>query len=264
MYRFALRPAWLLSHVLVLLLIVVLAILGVWQVQRHGERQDQNALVEARLAEAPVSVEELLDDDPDDTEFRRVALTGSFIQGPSYLIDNRSLDGRPGAWVLSPFVLESGTSIVVNRGFSPYQDGLDVVLTSPISGVVELDGYLAEDAGRPCPVAQTDQDQVVGRSGCLEVEAVATSLGADAQGVDIRLGGPDDGSLAIRGFEPQPVPPPELGNGPHLGYAAQWFIFMAIAIVGYPLVLRRVARQHDAPDALDEELRDLLERDGRL
>ncbi len=127
-------------------------------------------------------VDELLDDAPGDTEFRRVTLTGTFTQGPSYLIDNRSLDGRPGAWVLSPFVLESGTTIVVNRGFSPYEDGLDVVLTPPISGAVELDGYVAQDAGRPCPVAEPDQDQVVGRSGCLEVEAVATALGADAAG----------------------------------------------------------------------------------
>ena len=36
------------------------------------------------------------------------------------------------------------------------------------------------------------------------------------------------------------VPPPELSEGPHLGYAVQWFIFSTIAVVGYPLVLRRV------------------------
>ena len=36
------------------------------------------------------------------------------------------------------------------------------------------------------------------------------------------------------------VAPPELSEGPHLGYAVQWFIFTAIAVVGYPLVLRRV------------------------
>jgi hypothetical protein len=37
-----------------------------------------------------------------------------------------------------------------------------------------------------------------------------------------------------------PVPPPELSEGPHLSYAVQWFIFSTIAVVGYPVVLRRV------------------------
>ena len=36
--------------------------------------------------------------------------------------------------------------------------------------------------------------------------------------------------------------PPDLDAGPHLGYAMQWFSFSLIALVGYPLILRRVAR----------------------
>jgi hypothetical protein len=91
------------------------------------------------------------------------------------------------------------------------------------------------------------------------------------------------------------VPLPELSEGPHLGYAAQWFIFSMIALVGYPLVLRRVVQRRgrevddgsgagDAPVAddadadadagnaddpaasggrdLDDELRDLLRKGG--
>ena len=77
------------------------------------------------------------------------------------------------------------------------------------------------------------------------------------------------------------VPPPELSEGPHLGYAAQWFIFSTIAVIGYPLVLRRVVMRRgkevddDAGDGpvdrpggdgtrgdLDAELRDLLRQGG--
>jgi cytochrome oxidase assembly protein ShyY1 len=35
--------------------------------------------------------------------------------------------------------------------------------------------------------------------------------------------------------------PPEPTEGPHLSYAVQWFIFTTIALVGYPLLLRKVA-----------------------
>jgi len=38
-----------------------------------------------------------------------------------------------------------------------------------------------------------------------------------------------------------PLGPPEPDEGPHLGYAVQWFIFSTIAAVGYVLLLRKVA-----------------------
>jgi surfeit locus 1 family protein len=47
------------------------------------------------------------------------------------------------------------------------------------------------------------------------------------------------------GAYPEPLPEPTLDEGPHLGYAVQWFLFSAIAMVGYPLILRRRARKGD-------------------
>jgi cytochrome oxidase assembly protein ShyY1 len=38
---------------------------------------------------------------------------------------------------------------------------------------------------------------------------------------------------------PARLPPPQLGNGPHLGYAVQWFSFALIGLVGTAVVLLR-------------------------
>jgi cytochrome oxidase assembly protein ShyY1 len=46
---------------------------------------------------------------------------------------------------------------------------------------------------------------------------------------------------------PQVVPPPALDEGPHLSYAVQWFIFAAIGLIGWPILLRRVARDRAKP-----------------
>ena len=46
-YRFALRPKWLLSHVLVLALVVVMINLGFWQLRRLDEKKAHNASVRA-------------------------------------------------------------------------------------------------------------------------------------------------------------------------------------------------------------------------
>jgi len=46
-YRFALRPRWILSHLLVLLLVIVMVNLGLWQLRRLHERTTYNASVRA-------------------------------------------------------------------------------------------------------------------------------------------------------------------------------------------------------------------------
>jgi len=38
------------------------------------------------------------------------------------------------------------------------------------------------------------------------------------------------------------VPLPELDDGPHLGYAAQWFIFATLGVLFYGALLRRNSR----------------------
>jgi cytochrome oxidase assembly protein ShyY1 len=42
---------------------------------------------------------------------------------------------------------------------------------------------------------------------------------------------------------------PELTEGNHGSYAVQWFSFALIALVGYPILLRRQALRDDSPDA---------------
>jgi cytochrome oxidase assembly protein ShyY1 len=43
-------------------------------------------------------------------------------------------------------------------------------------------------------------------------------------------------------------------EGPHLSYAAQWFMFTAVVAIGYPILLRRRTQQHreELSDASDE------------
>jgi cytochrome oxidase assembly protein ShyY1 len=41
---------------------------------------------------------------------------------------------------------------------------------------------------------------------------------------------------------PRRIPPPALDEGPHFSYAVQWFTFTAIGLIGWPLLLRKAAR----------------------
>ena len=47
---------------------------------------------------------------------------------------------------------------------------------------------------------------------------------------------------AESGGLPEPIAEPSLDEGPHLSYAVQWFLFSAIAVVGWVLAVRRSRR----------------------
>jgi cytochrome oxidase assembly protein ShyY1 len=234
--RFLLRPRWLLSHLFVIMLVITMVNLGFWQLRRLDEKRDRNALAEARAELPVVPVEDLLapgdgDGEVDAARFREVTATGTYDEAATVVVRNRSQDGIAGAWLVTPVELDGGARVGVLRGFVPLgADGTAFPAPAP-PGDVTVEG-LVVDPGRFDGTAPGDLAPLLAADGVLPGLVLATSstpaepaaAGADTVGRDAIL----------------PVPPPELSEGPHLSYAVQWFIFSTIAVVGYPLVLRRV------------------------
>ena len=226
------RPRWLVGTAVCLALVAVFVNFGFWQLRRLDERRDHNALVEARMAEPVVPVE---DAEPP-LEYRRVTAEGRYDASGQVLVRNRSLGGAPGRWVLTPLVLGDDSAVVVNRGFVP--NAADV--PAPPDGEVEVEGLLlaSETRGSIGP-----RDPAEGRLG----ELVRADLGRLQQQYDRELlplylqrtAAAEPGEL------PVPLDPPALDEGPHLGYAVQWFLFALIGLVGWPVLVRRTARERD-------------------
>jgi surfeit locus 1 family protein len=152
------------------------------------------------------------------------------------LVDNRSLGGLPGAWVLAPLMLDDGSVLVVNRGFQYYDRGQLDPPAAP-EGPVRLEGTVATWEGQGCGVRTDDAGEPAGMA-CLRRDIAGQAFGADVLPVVVQR-------QASEPAEPEllaPVPAPELDDGPHRSYAVQWFTFAALAAVVYPLILRRVAR----------------------
>jgi cytochrome oxidase assembly protein ShyY1 len=242
-YRFLLRPAWIVSHVLVLLLIFVLFNLGLWQLRRLDEKQAANELIEERtevVRGADPSFERYVaPSDPvevgDDLLWYRQSVTGTYLADEQVLLRSRSLDGRPGFWVLTPLERSNGSVVVVNRGWVPFQsetDGSDLDIPV-VSGEVTVDGYLQASVEGPKP-AEGENTTIAH----VDLDWFDERLDADVFPVYLQLRSQDPEPT---GDLPVVLPSPELSEGPHFGYAMQWFIFMTIAIVGYPIVLYKVA-----------------------
>lgn len=242
MYRFAYSPRWILSHLFALGLVVLFVSLGLWQLRRHDDKVERNAVIEAR-ADLPVDeVSSLVDGavdsglDAEQLRYRPARTSGSYLPGHEVLVDNRSNDGLPGAWVLSPLMLDDGRVLVVSRGFQGFDSGSLDPAAAP-SGAVSVVGTLVPWDQRDCGIRTDDTGAVVGMA-CLRREALETVVGEPVLPVVLQQASssPADAETLV------PVPLPELDAGPHRSYAVQWFIFATIGAVGYPLILRRVAR----------------------
>jgi cytochrome oxidase assembly protein ShyY1 len=235
--RFLLRPRWLLSHLLVALLVCALVSLGLWQLRRLDEKRDRNALVESRQEEPVAPVEDLLAPgatgaDVDAARYRRVTATGTYDTGDTVTVRNRTQDGAAGAWLVTPLALTSGDRVGVIRGFVGLAaDGSAVVAPVPAGDVTVTGQVVAPD--RLDGTAPRDLAPLLAGDGTLPALVLAESSDPpEPAGAEVGGDAGRDSILAVA--------PPELSEGPHLSYAVQWFIFTAIAVVGYPLVLRRV------------------------
>ncbi len=264
-YSFAWKPRWILSHLFVLGMVVLMVGLGFWQLRRLDERKEHNAKVEARQAEAPVPVAELLPAGPeadaaavDEVAFRGVTLSGTYRTDQQVLVTNRTYDGSPGYWVLTPLAQDDGTAVVVNRGWVPFNstdpDGAWEAFAPP-SGPVTVTGMVRSSQSRSSGLVAGPED----RSGERLTTLARADVGRLQQQVteplyplyvDLRAQTPPQPPETQN--LPLPVPAPDLDEGPHLNYAGQWFIFATLTVIVYPLLLRRVARNRAAERAGDE------------
>jgi cytochrome oxidase assembly protein ShyY1 len=261
--RFLLRPRWLLSHLFVLLLVVTMVSLGLWQLRRLDEKRDRNALIEARVEQPVTPVGELLDagDDRatvDAVRHRSVTATGTYDDDATVAVRNRTQDGVAGAWLVTPLELEGGERVGVIRGFVGLAPDGSVVDAPAPAGEVTVTGLVVDPDGLD-GTAPRDVDPLLAAGDGILPALVRLDDSDPPEPNAADPTRPEPASIL-------PVPPPELSEGPHLGYAVQWFIFSAIAVIGYPLVLRRVVarrgKEVDDRDDLDRELDELLRQGG--
>lgn len=243
-YSFARRPKWVLSHVLVLALIAAMIAAGLWQVDRHRERGQRNDLIQARAGETPMPIASVAPPGTDPVigeqeQFRRVVVVGEYRVEDEVLVRNRTYEGSPGWWVLTPLVTSDGWAVTVNRGWIPlsYQEDDPRPGTEPPAGVVEIVGTVQPArTAEGFQVADPDEGTLTSL-GRPDVERLAAQLDYPLSPVIVRLDPSEDTNV-----QPIALALPPLDAGPHASYAVQWLVFTTIAVVGYPLVLRRVAR----------------------
>jgi surfeit locus 1 family protein len=240
---------WLLTSVLVIAASVVMVRLGMWQLDRMGQRQAFNTRVQEQLQADPLVLDEsALDLDLYSMEYRQATVTGTYLPEDEIVLRNQVWEGEFGTEfgvaLFTPLRIEgTDAAVLVERGWIPQDTaGQDARTIYRQDGSVTLTGRLrrAETDFNIYQWLHPDPKLTSGQSRLdtwnnINLERISSQMDTALLPVYLQLT-PQD----VQTGPPYAIPSEiDLSDGPHLGYAIQWFTFAILLLIGYPLYVRR-------------------------
>ncbi len=188
---------------------VMLGTLGTWQLQRLAWK---NSLI-TTIAEAQAQPElKQLPENLAPLAYRSVTVSGHFQNDKMLRLVGRKQNMGAGFFLLTPFTLSDGRTILVNRGYA--EEGKE----NPLAGRQEIHGILRPPREKRyfSPENQSQKNLWFYE----DIPAISALTGLEIEPVVIEAVGtghpvPSDGKIALR--------------NDHLGYAFTWF---SLALVG--------------------------------
>lgn len=221
------KPGWIIA----LLAIVgfsyaAFTVLAPWQLNKDDQIVERNEQIDAAFRTDPVPAQEIFGAEgainPGD-EWRRVTLTGRYLPESEVVLRLRPVDSQPAFHALTPFQLDSGETILVNRGFSAPLEGSIPDLEPAPTGHLTIHGHARPNEAMPPtpPLLDQGEPQVYG----INTAQIAdlTGLSLDRDYVQLSEGEPG---------EINAIPVPKLDRGSHLSYGFQWIAFGIMAPLG--------------------------------
>ncbi len=255
---------YILMTLFVVAAMAVMARLGVWQLDRRQQRIARNADLVAKLEAAPASMNEAalaatwpLPEDRDAVRNIRAEATGQFDFDQQILLLQQSYQDQPGVHLVAPLVL-AGTNkaILVDRGWIPFEDSQTERWRqyNTESGEVTIAGRLQPSQILFGSAAEKAKESAAAEAAKAEwyrvdVEAIQNQMPYELLPVFLLQSPGPQGNVAL----PYRIEPEvDLSEGPHMGYALQWFAFAIIAGLVYVGVVRSREKKAKA-DAQTED-----------
>ncbi len=248
-WAFLLRPGW----IAIILAAFAFAaacflLLSPWQFDRNSERSAQNTAIDASITAPAVPVTDLLSTTgppPQDVSWRVVTATGEFDPARQlYVRLRQDSAGQPVSEVIAPFRLDSGETLLVDRGYVSFGDvSRGVPIPALPAGQVTITGRVQQEQVDP---ANRSPVLVDGRVEAYAISSGSMTAAADLAGTSGGSGTEEflQGYIQLTADSPgvlTPIDLPQTDSGPFLSYALQWAAFGVIALIGLGVFLYREA-----------------------
>jgi surfeit locus 1 family protein len=233
---FAPRP---LTTLLTIALIAMLIALGSWQLQRAAEKR---VLYDAFAAGSDVTLPIDLRT-PKVRRYQHIEAFGRYDESRQVLIDNMINGERAGYFVVTPFALEGGGWLLVNRGWVPLGASRAELPPIPVSGDIRRIRGRADNL--PSPGIQMGNR--IALSPPYPVVANFPHHAEVAQLLNESLWTPAAELLLLDAAEPDGYArnwtPPGFPPLRHIGYAVQWFgLALTLAVIYVVTNFRRAGK----------------------
>jgi cytochrome oxidase assembly protein ShyY1 len=203
--------------------------LGRWQLQRADQKAQAQVAFEQRENAAPQNLMQL-SEEPE--LYTRIAVTGSFDNAHSFLLDNRILHGRFGYEIITPFMIrDSARKLLVNRGWIEGDPARRQRPAIPaVEGEVQVHGYVYRDGTKMTFFGNGREQQWPKLVENLLADDLQHQLGMSIYPFILRLDGDSAGVLRA---EWQII---SMGPERHIAYAVQWFAMALTLIIVWLLI----------------------------
>jgi len=238
---------WLAATLLVIAAMAVMIRLGIWQLDRLEKRRAFNARVNAQISQPVLDLTgNAVAADLTQMEYRPVVVSGIYDPQGEVALRNQYWKDQWGVHLVTPLKISgSEQAVLVDRGWIPgadYQSGDWSQYTEAgevsVRGVIRLSQSKAELGRRADPTPAPGAGPLTTWN-FVNIPRLAEQVNQPLLPVYIQQA-PDP---AWSGLPYRSQPELDLSEGPHLGYAFQWFIFAAILGIGYPFFVRRQERE---------------------
>jgi surfeit locus 1 family protein len=231
---------WILATLFVLAGTALCVRLGIWQLDRLDQRRAFNAQFLSARSMPLLDLNTATTDDLTKLEWRAVQVTGEYDFENQVALRNQYYGDQYGYHLLTPLLFD-GKAVLVDRGFIP-ADGN----SAPADwrkydepGAVTVKGQIRLGQTKPAFGGVADALPANGEKLQLwnnaDIAHIANQMPYPLLLVMVQ---PDMNASDTE--PPIPFQPEvEISEGPHMGYALQWFTFATILFVGYPFFLRK-------------------------
>ncbi|BBX87225.1 SURF1 family cytochrome oxidase biogenesis protein [Mycolicibacterium aubagnense] len=226
-FAFLFRPQWLALFVVVIAFAYLcFTVLAPWQLGKNTRTSRENNQIASSLNTEPVPLTSVLphqDSSAPDAQWRRLTATGHYRPEGEVLVRLRTDDGDPSYEVLTPFAVDGGPTVLVNRGYIKAGEGVPP-FAAPPPGTVTIIGRLRDSeplmAGKE-PFTQNGIRQVYS----INLTQISQVTGVPLTGDYLQLVDGQPGGLGV-------IALPHLDAGPFLSYGIQWIAFGIVAPIG--------------------------------
>jgi len=257
MLRAFFTKKWLPMTIFAIVAVVVTIRLGIWQLDRLEQRREFNSRVNAQISQPVLELDALhVGDDIENMEYREVIVNGVYDHTQEIAIRNQHWQNQWGFHLVTPLII-SGTdvAVLVDRGWIP-ADAADpstwALYAEP--GIVEIRGVIraskvkADFGGRSDPT-QDSSDEQIAIWNFVNIDGISQQTTHKLLPGYIQQA-PESSRVSLP-YRTQPTL--DLSEGPHQGYAIQWFTFAAIAFFGYPLLVFTKEKKRKNYNSLERE-----------